>query len=37
MAEAEEAAEESKHADDCDSKPLLKLKFPFCITLLKSK
>lgn len=36
MAEAE-AAEDSKHANDCDSKPLLKLKFPLRLTLLKIK
>lgn len=36
MAEAREAAEESKHATECCIKPLLRPKFSFQITLLKS-
>lgn len=37
MTEAGEAAEESQHAAECYTKPLLKPKFSFQVTLLKSK
>lgn len=37
MTEAGEAAEEGQHATECCTKPLLRAKFSFQITLLKSK